>query len=496
MSNLNEWYIHEKWFDFRDNSNPGPADKYIIIVETVGQRPPPPTDTPPPPTDTPPPPTEPPSPPPPTEPPPPEEDCYGSLLLSYLVGLTMLLLLAFWLVPRWSSALRWPQVWIPVLLIVASVLLAIIHFLRSTVPTITISPTSISAVPTATPAPTLWCGLEDCTGLLPYPAATQPPPEAEWIVTLEGAGIMQPITYTYRDLTEIMRYGVTSVPSAVPDWLEMPADETEWADWEGVYVSRLLPDNVRHSRTITNIQFITDDGQRVELNDPWHCNAPVIALKDGEGNWLADIPDGPGPVRLIVTNRPLDMWIYRVARIIVESTETRATFTDCCRPDSEGWQSPPDVDWAITIEGVGITKPVTYTYWNLTEMLRCGYGTLLIPGTTVFDLWVPEDEDEEWVGWEGVRAISRLMQDALEPSFPITTITTLRFVADDGRSVQVRIPQKRGDDVAMVMPVIALKNGEGEWLADDPDSPGPVRLIVLGRSLDLWIYRVTKIIVE
>jgi hypothetical protein len=277
----------------------------------------------------------------------------------------------------------------------------------------------------------------------------------------------------------------------------MPADETEWVDWEGVHVSRLLPDSMRRSRTITNIQFITDDGQRVELNDPWHCNAPVIALKDGEGNWLADIPDSPGPVRLIVTNKPLDMWIYRVARIIVESTETRATFTDCCKPDPEGWQPPPeDVDWAITIEGVGITKPVTYTYWNLTEMLRCGYGTPLIPGTTVFDLWVPEDENEEWVGWEGVRVISRLMQDALDPSFPITTITTLRFVADDGRSVQVHIPKKRGDDVAMVMPVIALKNGEREWLADDPDSPGPVRLIVLGRPSDLWIYRVTKIIIE
>lgn len=104
------------------------------------------------------------------------------------------------------------------------------------------------------------------------------------------------------------------------------------------------------------------------------------------------------------------------------------------------------------------------------------------------------EDEEEWVGWEGIRVLSMLMRDALGSSFPITTATTLHFVADDGRSVQVHLPYKK--DVAPIMPVIALKNGEGEWLADDPDSPGPVRLIVLGRPSDLWIYRVTKIIIE
>jgi hypothetical protein len=156
--------------------------------------------------------------------------------------------------------------------------------------------------------------------LLPYPTATQPPPDVDWIITIEVQGITEPIAYSFQSLTEMLGHGVTFVPDAMPNWVEMPADKTEWAGWEGIYVNRLLPDDMWHSRTITitNIKFVTDDGQSVELHDPWQGNAPVIALKNGKGEWLANSPGSPGPVRLIVIGRPPDLWIYRVTKIIIE----------------------------------------------------------------------------------------------------------------------------------------------------------------------------------
>lgn len=45
VSNVNDHYIHEKWFDWRLNDRPGVPDQYVIVVEVVGQRPPRPTSS-------------------------------------------------------------------------------------------------------------------------------------------------------------------------------------------------------------------------------------------------------------------------------------------------------------------------------------------------------------------------------------------------------------------------------------------------------------------
>lgn len=206
--------------------------------------------------------------------------------------------------------------WKTLLLIV--ILLGMLVACRSgfAVPTVSISPTPI---PPVSPAPTLWCGYEDCTGLLPYPTATLPPPtDISWTLTVEGVRLAEPITYTYQDLTQLMR-GATFIPSAVPDWLPMPDDKSEWAGWEGIYVGYLLPDRSSDaSPAIASILFRTDDGRSVRLDNPWRGNAPVIALKNGEGEWLANDPDSPGPVRLIILGKPLELWVYRVTHIIFE----------------------------------------------------------------------------------------------------------------------------------------------------------------------------------
>jgi hypothetical protein len=156
--------------------------------------------------------------------------------------------------------------------------------------------------------------------VLPYPTATKPPPVIDWIITLEGIGLTTPITYTYQDLTAMIGHGASFIPSAVPDWLEVPDDKSEWAGWEGIYLNRLLPEEVRFSKmvTITHVVFIADDGRSVELDAPWQGNAPIIALKNEKGEWLADNPGDLGPVRLIVLGKSIDLWIYRVTRIIIE----------------------------------------------------------------------------------------------------------------------------------------------------------------------------------
>jgi hypothetical protein len=134
---------------------------------------------------------------------------------------------------------------------------------------------------------------------------------------VEGVRFAEPITYTYQDLTQLM-LGVTRIPSAVPDWLPMPDDKSEWAGWEGVYVGYLLPEHITDTSAISSILFKTDDGRSVRLDNPWHGNAPVIALKNGEGEWLADDPNSPGPVRLIILGKPLELWVYGVTQIIFE----------------------------------------------------------------------------------------------------------------------------------------------------------------------------------
>ena len=43
----------------------------------------------------------------------------------------------------------------------------------------------------------------------------------------------------------------------------------------------------------------------------------IIALQDGEGNWLAD-RDQPCPLRLVPPHKPGNYWIMSLVRITVE----------------------------------------------------------------------------------------------------------------------------------------------------------------------------------
>jgi DMSO/TMAO reductase YedYZ molybdopterin-dependent catalytic subunit len=137
------------------------------------------------------------------------------------------------------------------------------------------------------------------------------PPTVDWELTIDG-DVDQSVTYSYDELVELRRAELTDVPTRDPDH----PDET--TSWEGVTLFLLLqePGGVEYS--INSWVMVTlEDGtsRRANLSD---LRGAIVALKDGEGNWLAD-QDG-APIRLIAPNLPSSEWWEGPVRITVHSS--------------------------------------------------------------------------------------------------------------------------------------------------------------------------------
>jgi DMSO/TMAO reductase YedYZ molybdopterin-dependent catalytic subunit len=148
--------------------------------------------------------------------------------------------------------------------------------------------------------------------LLVLVACSEKPPEVEWELVVDG-DVEQSITYTFQDITELQRARLTDILTRNPE------NPSEKVSWEGVTLFLLLrePGGVDFQSGVTWWTLITlADGSRhrMSLAD---LRGAIIALKDGEGNWLAETEKWP--VRLVAPNRPSSDWLWGPVRITIHA---------------------------------------------------------------------------------------------------------------------------------------------------------------------------------
>jgi hypothetical protein len=152
--------------------------------------------------------------------------------------------------------------------------------------------------------------------LLLLAACQEKSPNVEWQLTIDG-DVKQSVTYTFQDLTERRRTEFNDILTRNPD------DPDEKTSWQGITLFALLqkPGGVEYTLD-WSVRITLADGtsERTELPS---LRGAFIALKNGEGNWLADTYSVP--VRLIIPNRPSTDWLDGPVRITIDGPEPTPT---------------------------------------------------------------------------------------------------------------------------------------------------------------------------
>jgi DMSO/TMAO reductase YedYZ molybdopterin-dependent catalytic subunit len=144
--------------------------------------------------------------------------------------------------------------------------------------------------------------------LLLLVACGQRGPDVDWELTIDG-DVNQPVTYTYQDLIGMRHTKLTGILTQNPD------DPDEKASWEGVTLFLLFqkPGGVEYDIE-WSVLVTLDEGTR-ERYGILELRGAIIALKDGQGNWLAN--GGPAPIKLVPPNLPSSKWVDGPVRITV-----------------------------------------------------------------------------------------------------------------------------------------------------------------------------------
>ena len=141
-------------------------------------------------------------------------------------------------------------------------------------------------------------------------ACGETPPQADWELTIDG-DVNQSVTYTYQDLVDMPQSQLQDILTQNPD------NPNERASWKGVTLFQLFqePGSVEFEVGWSALITLADGSHyRMSLAD---LRGALIALQDGQGNWLAETAETP--VRLIAPNKPSSSWLQAPVRITVEA---------------------------------------------------------------------------------------------------------------------------------------------------------------------------------
>jgi hypothetical protein len=147
------------------------------------------------------------------------------------------------------------------------------------------------------------------TCLLALVACGAKGPDVKWELTIDG-DVEQAVTLSYQDILKMRREKLTDVPT------QNPHNEDERTSWEGVFLTLLFRKtgkveyNIQWQAAIT---FADGSSRRFSLAD---LVGAMLALKDGEGNWLAETDESP--LRLVIPNKPSSDWLAGPVRITVQ----------------------------------------------------------------------------------------------------------------------------------------------------------------------------------
>jgi hypothetical protein len=145
--------------------------------------------------------------------------------------------------------------------------------------------------------------------LLILTACGEKAPDVKWELTIDG-DVDQAVTLSYQDILKIRREKLTDVPT------QNPQNEDERTSWEGAFLTLLFRKtgkveyDIRWQAVIT---FADGTSRRFSLAD---LVGAMLAVKDGEGNWLAETDEAP--LRLVIPNKPSSDWLAGPVRINVQ----------------------------------------------------------------------------------------------------------------------------------------------------------------------------------
>ncbi|HNQ23562.1 MAG TPA: molybdopterin-dependent oxidoreductase [Phycisphaerae bacterium] len=137
-------------------------------------------------------------------------------------------------------------------------------------------------------------------------------PEVNHMLELAGSGLSKPRSLSYRDLAGMPTRRVENV------LMEKSHSPDEVTSWEGVPVRTLLA-AAGLKRGPMRVEVRAADGFGMSMASDVLREA-VLALKDGEGRWLAEVSP-KSPLRLVVPGKPGNYWIMNPCRIVVEPGE-------------------------------------------------------------------------------------------------------------------------------------------------------------------------------
>lgn len=152
--------------------------------------------------------------------------------------------------------------------------------------------------------------------LLILVACSEDSPKVDWELTIDG-DVNQTVTYSYQDLVTLRRAKLTDILT------QNPQDPNETTSWEGVTLFLLLqkPGGAQYSvQSWAQVTLADGASRRFNLSS---LRGALIALKDGDGNWLADTSDAP--IRLVAPILPSSDWVQGPVRITVHGPRPTPT---------------------------------------------------------------------------------------------------------------------------------------------------------------------------
>lgn len=147
---------------------------------------------------------------------------------------------------------------------------------------------------------------------------------------------------------------------------------------------------------------------------------------------------------------------------------------ECRREADTRPREAPQVDATIELTGSGLGKPTTFGFAQLAGMKMAKLDNVLMRKS---------HEDDETTSWQGPPLESLLAAARLKPG-----AMTVTLEADDGYEVETSL-----DDLKDA--VVALKDGEGRWLAD-LEAECALKLVPPHKPGNFWIVNLSRIMVE
>ena len=132
-------------------------------------------------------------------------------------------------------------------------------------------------------------------------------PKVDWDLTINGE-VGNPITFTFAEMAGMEMVDLDDV------LMEKSRGEDEVRSFSGVPLEVLF-DLAGVPETYSSITVTAADGYAIEISRDEMVDG-IVALKQG-GDWIVNVDEKAGPIRLVFPTTPANRWVYKVTGISV-----------------------------------------------------------------------------------------------------------------------------------------------------------------------------------